>query len=153
MKYCPECGSEYKDDAQRCADDDVELITTEEMRKRGLPLPGERDTRRFVRVSTAEDPLSAEQFVAALSQAQIPSFARPRRAGSVDGLTSGVSGPWWEIVAPEEQAARAQQLIDAERERIESSAEEAGRAAEEEEAELEAQAGKIPSPAGGRGSG
>jgi hypothetical protein len=144
MKYCPECGSEYKDDAKRCADDDVELISPEEMHKRGLPLSGERDTRRFVRVSTAEDPLSAEQFVAALSQAQIPSFARPRRAGSVDGLTSAVAGPWWEIVAPEEQARKAQELIEAERKRIEASADEAGRAAEEEEAEMEAQAGKQP---------
>jgi hypothetical protein len=142
MMYCPECGSEYKDDAKRCADDDAELISAEKMRQRGLPLPGERDTRRFVRVSTAEDPLSAEQFVAALSQAQIPSFARPRRAGSVDGLTSAVTGPWWEIVAPEEQASKAQELIEVERKRIEASADEAARAAEEEEAEMEAQAGK-----------
>jgi hypothetical protein len=112
------------------------------MHQRGLPLPGERDTRRFVRVSTAEDPLSAEQFVAALSQAQIPSFARPRRAGSVDGLTSAVAGPWWEIVAPEEQASKAQELIEAERRRIEASADEAARAAEEEEAEMEALAAK-----------
>jgi hypothetical protein len=138
MKYCPECGSEFRDDVQRCVDDEVELISAEEMRKRGLPLPGERDTRRFVRISTAEDPMSAEQFVAALTEAQIPSFARPRRAGAVDALTTATSGPWWEIVAPEEQAARAKELIDRERARIDASAEDNARAAEEEEAALEA---------------
>src|SRR5579871_6863156 len=106
MKYCPQCGSEYRDEVARCADDDVDLVGAAEMKSRGLALPGERDTRRFTRVGTAEDPLSAERYVAALTEAKIPAFARPRRAGSVDGLTSAISGPWWEIVAADTDAAR-----------------------------------------------
>lgn len=139
MKYCPQCGSEFRDGVERCEDDEVELVSAEEMRERGLPLPGERDTRRFVRLDSAEDPLTAEQLVAALTEAKIPAFARPRRAGSVDGLTTASSGPWWEIVIPEQHMERAREVVAKQRAQIEASADEAGRAAEEEEAELERQ--------------
>ena len=139
MKYCPACGSEYRNDIASCADcaGAPALVSPHQMRERGLPLPGDRDTRKFVSVITAEDPLSAEQYVAALEEEKITAFARPRRAGLVDPLTTA-SGPWWEIVVPEEQGPRAVEIVQAEEARIEAGAEEAGRAAEEEEAELEA---------------
>lgn len=140
MKYCPECGSEYRNEIVACADcaGAPALVSSAQMRERGLPLPGDRDTRKFVAVITAEDPLSAEQYVAALEEEKITAFARPRRAGVVDPLTTAASGPWWEIVVPEEQAPRAAEIVEAEEARIEAGAEEAGKAAEEEEAALEA---------------
>jgi hypothetical protein len=137
MKYCPECGTEYRDDAVRCSDDDAALVTADQLPKGAPPAPGERDTRSFVRIGTAEDPLSADQLVAALFQARISAFARPRRGGSVDGLTTGSSSAWWEIVAPEELAVKAKEIVDREREAMDASSEEAARAAEEEEAESE----------------
>ena len=140
MKYCLQCGSEYLESAKECSDcGGTEFGGPDELKRRGIPLPGERDTRRFVRAGTAEDPLSSEQLVRVLEELDIPVFARPRRGGTVDSLTSGAS-PWWEILVPEESAAQAVEVIAQERARMESGADEATRAAEEEEAATETDA-------------
>lgn len=132
MKYCGECGAEYLDTVTECADCGAkEMVTAAELKARGIPNPSERDTRKFVRAGNAEDPLSSEQFVRVLEAENIPVFARPRRGGSVDALTTPVL-PWWEILVPEEFVGRAAELITQEKARIEAGASEAGRAAEEE---------------------
>jgi hypothetical protein len=138
MKYCPECGTEYQDAGQPSPDcGGVPLLTEAEMKARGLLVPGrtggeQRDTRKFVRAGTAEDPLSAEQYAAALTAAQIPVFARPRRAGTVDLITGASNHPWWEILVPEDELERASAVLEQTRTGMESSAEEAAQAAEEE---------------------
>src|SRR4051794_2925773 len=77
MRYCANCSEEYEDGVKECADcGGKELVTADEMRAKGRPLPGEKDTRRFVRAGTAEDPLSAEQYSKALEAADIAVFAR-----------------------------------------------------------------------------
>jgi len=145
MKTCPQCGAEYRDDIVQCADDGAALVVSVAPTAASpVAGPSQRDTRRFVRIGTAEDPLSADQLVAALGEAKITGFARPRSGGSVDGLTSASAGPWWEIVAPEESEAQAREILERERAAIEASAEEAARAAEEEEAEDEARHHKGP---------
>ena len=134
MKYCVECGSEYQDGVTECADcPGSQLVDEAGMRQRGLPLPHERDTREFLRVGTAEDPLTAEQFVRILEAERIPVFSRPRRAGTVDVLTTGNPMPWWEILVPEEHTQRATELLAREKASLEANSDEAGRAAEEEE--------------------
>lgn len=146
MKYCVECGSEYQDHVTECADcPGSQLVDAAEMRRRGLPLPHERDTREFVRVGTAEDPLTSEAFVRVLEAEQIPVFSRPRRGGTVDVLTTGVPHPWWEILVPEEHAARATELLAEEKTKLDATAAEAAQAAEEEELETE-QAGATGTP-------
>lgn len=138
MKYCVECGSEYQDHVTECADcTGSQLVDAAEMRRRGLPLPHERDTREFIRVGTAEDPLTAEEFVRVLEAQQIPVFSRARRAGTVDVLTTGNPQPWWEILVPEEHVARATELLEQEKVKLEATAAEAAQAAEEEERESE----------------
>ncbi len=133
MKYCTQCGSEYEDSATKCTDDgSVEFVSREELHRRGLFASGERDTRKFVRVGSAEDPLTAERFTRALDEAGVPVFARPRRAGTVDLITSGVPAPWWEILVPEEQLAEGTRIIERERADIEANAGEAAAAAEAE---------------------
>jgi len=106
------------------------------MHQRGLLLPNELDERRFVVAGTAEDPLTSERLEQVLQNAQIPVFPRARRGGTMDNLSTP-EAPWWEILVPEELLAKAAELIRQERSRIESGAEEAGRAAEEEEQEEE----------------
>jgi hypothetical protein len=139
MKYCAECGSEYQDHVTECADcPGSQLVDAETMRQRGLPLPHERDTREFIRVGTAEDPLTAEDFVRMLEAEHIPVFSRPRRAGTVDMLTTGNPLPWWEILVPEEHVARATELLAREKAQLDATADEAAQAAEEEELEGEA---------------
>ena len=115
MKYCMECGSEYQDAAvTECADCPGQLLVdAATMRARGIPLPGEQDSRNFVRVATAEDPMTAEQMVGVLEDAKIPVLARPRRGGTVDLLTTGVVHPWWEILVTEEHQAQAAALLGA----------------------------------------
>jgi hypothetical protein len=133
MKYCTQCGTEYEDGVTRCADDgETELVSIDELHQRGLHAAGERDTRKFIRAGTAEDPLSAEQVTRALDQAGVPVFARPRRTGTVDNITGGTAMPWWEILVPEEHLARATALLAEARAEMESNADDAGRAAEEE---------------------
>lgn len=136
MRYCPQCSSEYRDDVRECADcRGTQLLTPEQMHRRGKLLPGEEDRRTFVRADTADNPLTAEHLIAVLEQAQIPVLSQPHR-GAMDTITSP-TGPWWEILVPEECLETAEALLHEERERMAASAEEAARAAEEEEAEME----------------
>jgi len=139
MKYCVECGSEYQDHVTECADcPGSQLVDAAAMRERGLPLSHERDTREFLRVGTAEDPLTAEDYVRLLEAEHIPVFSPPRRGGTGDVLTTGNSHPWWEILVPEEHVQKATALLAQEKARLDSTSDEAARAAEEEELETEA---------------
>lgn len=145
MKYCVKCGSEYQDNVTECADcPGTALVSEEVMRQRGLPLPGQRDTREFVRVGTADDMLTADDYVQLLEDAHIPVIAHAHRGGTVDALTTGVVNDWWEVLVPREHAARAAELISREQAALAATAEEAALAAEEEERETEAEA---PPPA------
>ena len=142
MKYCMQCGSEYQEGVTECADcPGAALVDAEAMRQRHIPLPGEGDTRKFVRAATAEDPLTAEDYVRLLEIQQIPVFVRPRRAGSVDVLTTGALEPWWEIMVGEEFLERSVALIAQEKRRLDETSDEAALAAEQEELETE---GSLP---------
>lgn len=147
MKYCARCGSEYQDSVQDCADcpGNPLLVSEQEMRNRGLPLPHEMDQRVFVRAATAEDPFTAEAFVAVLQDANIPVLVRAGRSGVVDKLTTGNLLPWWEILVPEDLRARAMPLLEQERLQELATNDEAVLAAEEEERETEL--GSAPPPA------
>jgi hypothetical protein len=107
------------------------------MRARGLPMPHEMDKRIFVRAATAEDPFTAEAFVELLQEANIPVLVRAGRSGVVDKLTTGNILPWWEILVPEDAAARAVPLLEQERVQELATNDEAVQAAEEEERESE----------------
>lgn len=143
MRYCATCGTEYQDAVNECSDcGPGEMLSAAQMKERGKLLPGEVDTRRFVRAGTVEDPLTAEQVSRTLDEAGIAVFARARRASSVDTLTEGSTLPWWEILVPEELVGKAELLIRDAVAAIEANAPEAQRAAEEEELEGEAAAKK-----------
>ena len=143
MKYCTNCGAEYQDTVAHCSDCDFsELVSEQEMRKRGLPISGEVDTRRFARAGTVDDPLFAEQVANALRSENISVFARQRMGGTVDRLTDGVT-PYWEILVAEADVPRAVELIEQIRENFRATEEEAVRAAEEEEAETELPAAQM----------
>jgi hypothetical protein len=133
MKYCTGCGAEYQDSAEKCSDCEVsELVSREEMRRRGIPLATDRDTRRFVSIGTAEDPLTQQALVRVLEAEKIPVYPRARAGGSVDMITTPSGGTWWELLVPEEMVDRARLILEAEREKLKSTEEEAVKAAEEE---------------------
>jgi DnaJ-class molecular chaperone len=146
MKYCLQCGSEYQDGVKECTDcPGSALVDAEVMRQRHVAVGHEADTRKFVRAAIAEDPLTAEDFVALLEKEQMPVFARPRRTGTVDVLTTGALEPWWEIMVGEEHLAHATQLLAQEKLRLDETSAEAALAAEEEELETEAAAPPLSS--------
>ncbi|NOK36910.1 hypothetical protein HMI49_27250 [Corallococcus exercitus] len=139
MRYCARCGSEYQDSVVDCTDcpNHPPLVSAEEMRERGLPLPHELDQRRFVRAGIADDPVTAQVFVDVLEENRIPLIVRPGRSGVVDELTTGNLLPWWELLVPDTSQARAAVLLEEVKIQALASADEASRAAEEEELEDE----------------
>ncbi|WP_342375137.1 DUF2007 domain-containing protein [Myxococcus stipitatus] len=147
MKYCARCGSEYRDDIERCEDcpSHPPLVSAEEMHSRGLPLPHELDRRVFVRAATTDNPLMVEVFAELLEERDIPVFIRAGRSGVVDKLTTGNLLPWWEILVPEGEQERAALLVERERAQEAATNDEAVRAAEEEERETEPEASPPPS--------
>jgi hypothetical protein len=145
MRYCINCGSEYEDSVRECTDcPGSALVDAAAMRQAGVPLAGERDRRTFVRVGSAEDLLSADDYVQVLEEARIPVISRAHRGGTVDALTTGLVMDWWEILVPEEHVAQATALLARERATLEATAEEAALAAEEEELEMESAAAAPP---------
>jgi hypothetical protein len=136
MKYCSRCGSEYRDEATVCADcGGTQLLSGEEPNRRERPTAQGEDQRKFVRVGSAEDPLTFEHLTGVIAAAHIPLLTRSH--GSVMDPITSPSGPWWEILVLEEYAGKATEIIERERARLAAAADEAARAAEEEEAESE----------------
>ena len=97
------------------------------------------DKRRFTRIAQVEDPLTLEAYRSVLQAASIPVLSLDDE-GMVGGLTDGFLGRLYEVQVPEEFAAQAVKLLKEEHDRLEAGAEEAGKAAEREEAEGERQA-------------
>ncbi len=142
MKYCPSCGSEYRDDVTACAQcGGKPLVAAEEIHRRGRLLPGDENRRKFARVGSAEDPLTLEHLSGVIQAAHIPVLSQYH--GSVMDPITSPAGPWWEILVPEEHAAKATELIERERSRMAAGADDAARAAEEEEAETENRGGPV----------
>jgi len=140
MRYCPKCLEEYQDDVKGCADCGGEgLLSEEEISSRPefRRVREDEDTTDFVSVGTAEDPFEADAFTAAIGEAGIPVLAALRRSSAVDALTMGVQQPWWEILAPAESQAKAEEIVEARRKELATLEAEAARAAEEEELEGE----------------
>jgi hypothetical protein len=142
MKYCPSCGSEYRDDVAACAQCGGErLVAAEEISRHGKLLPAEENRRKFASVGSAEDPLTLEHLSGVIQAAHIPVLSQFH--GSVMDPITSPAGPWWEILVPEEFAAKASELIARERARMAAGAEDAARAAEEEQAETENRRGPV----------
>src|SRR5271154_5056128 len=94
------------------------------------------DNRRFVRIAQVEDPLTLDAYRQVLKTAGIPVLSLDDE-GMMGGLTDGFGGRLYEVQVPEEFAAKATKLLTEEQARLDEGAEDAGKAAEREEAETE----------------
>jgi len=94
------------------------------------------DKRRFTRIAQVEDPLTLDAYRQVLEEAGIPVLSLDDE-GMVGGLTDGFGGRLFEVQVPEELAAKASKLLAEEQARLDAGAEDAGEAAEREEAETE----------------
>lgn len=139
MKYCPSCLEEYESAVESCAECGELLV--DEKQLQGRPefrrVHPDEDTTQFVVAGAAEDAFDADAFTAAVHEAGIPVLARIRRASTVDAITTGVSHPWWEVLVPSAERARAEAIIAETRRELAEDQPEAERAAEEEELESE----------------
>jgi len=135
MRYCSRCGVECGDatSCPRCGG--THLVSPEEQGRHTKSPSAEQDQEKFVRVGTAEDPLTSEHLIKVIQAAHIPVLSRSHES-VMDPITSP-GGPWWEIMVPEELAGKASELVERERSRMAAAVEDAERAAEEEEAESE----------------
>lgn len=134
MRYCSQCGAECADDDTSCPRCGNSELAGSEHHRRGAS-PEAEDRRTFVRVGSAEDPLTSEHLAAVVRSAHIPVLCRSH-LGVMDTITTA-SGPWWEILVPEEYVEKASGLIERERARMAAAADDAAQAAEEEEAQSE----------------
>jgi hypothetical protein len=94
------------------------------------------DKRRFVRAAQVEDPLTLDAYRRVLEAAGIAVLSLDDE-GMVGSITDGFGGGLYEVRVPEESLPRARQLLAEEQARLDADAEEAGKAAEEEEAQTE----------------
>jgi len=135
MRYCSRCGAKCGDatSCPRCGG--THLVRPEEQGRHAKSPSAEQDQEKFVRVGTAEDPLTSEHLIKVIQAAHIPVLSRSHES-VMDPITSP-GGPWWEIMVPEELAGKASELVERERSRMAAAVEDAERAAEEEEAESE----------------
>jgi len=95
-----------------------------------------QDKRRFTRIAQVDDPLTLDAYKRVLHAASIPVLSLDDE-GMVGGITDGFGGRLYEVQVPEEFAAKATKLLQEEQARLEAGADEAGKAAEREEAEGE----------------
>jgi hypothetical protein len=94
------------------------------------------DNRRFIRIAQVDDPMTLDAYLHVLEEAGIPVLSLDDE-GMVGGLTDGFGGRLFEVQVPEELATKATKLLTEEQARLDAGAEDAGKAAEREEAETE----------------
>lgn len=140
MRYCPACDSEYQDEVKACAEDGSPLLDRaayelERDREGRRPMP----LARMVDVGTFDSRFEAEEIATELVKESFDVSIVSTRPGVAGPLTSPLPAEW-SIVVPEEQAARASALVDEMRDELESSTDDAERAATADEA-----AGEQPS--------
>lgn len=140
MLYCPRCDSEYVDGRKTCADDGTPLLDRRayeaELARQGR-LP--RESQFFREVGLGYDRFTAENVADAIAQEGIETIIVPNRGATSGMLTEPVPRRSWIVVVAEENAARATAIARDAELAIAQSADEAGRAAEEEATEGTAQ--------------
>ena len=142
MRYCSNCGAEYRDEATKCSDcPGARLVSADELRSLGITPITEVDHRRFVRVVQVDDPLTAQRLTRLLEEARIPVIVRDPRGGTVDFLTTGISQDWWELSVPRAKVDAARRVLASVH-----PASKAERAELEKEAEREALEAPPPTP-------
>lgn len=115
MKYCPDCGTEYLNTAERCADCGTELVDEETW---FLGLQQEESLREKLRDEDLESlcsvggPVEARAILGALEQDEIPAVVRSYHETAFDGTFVHPAG-WGEILVAKSRLEEAQTLLQA----------------------------------------
>jgi hypothetical protein len=144
MRYCPVCDEEYRDEVEKCSDDDTPLLGWEDYQAE-LSRQGRRpeDFRALTAVATFEDRFEADELAQMLFDEGFDVSLASSKAPTVGPLTNPAPAAW-SIVVPEEERARAEPLVAEWRRALEDSRAEAERAAEAEEAASELPPSELP---------
>lgn len=119
MKYCPNCGSEYFDEVDMCSDCNIRLTGENEYLKRKDAEDAKlKKLYNFFRVCVLENRFEADVIRDALEKENITFIIKEFKDTAYDGLFITQLG-WGEVMVPDEEAKRAEEIIDNIRESIE----------------------------------
>ena len=113
MKYCIQCGAEYKDEVNVCSDCNEPLVTPQEFqRKRDEEKQFQEETKYLVKVFTLKDRFEADVIKSELEKEGIPVLIRSFSDTAYNGIYIPQKG-WGEVRVPESKQERAREIIDA----------------------------------------
>lgn len=113
MKYCPQCGAEYREEIAHCADCEVALVSGEAYARevRRQEEARERLAREeFVTVKVAENPFEAERLKNALEQEGIAVLVRTFHDTAYNGIYEAQKG-YGNVEVPESERERAEKVV------------------------------------------
>ncbi|MEW6615265.1 MAG: DUF2007 domain-containing protein [Thermodesulfobacteriota bacterium] len=112
MKYCPDCGSEYFDEADMCSDCNIRLAGENEYLKRKDAEDAElKKLYKLSRVCVLENRFEADVISDALEKEGITFIVREFRDTAYNGLFTPQLG-WGEVMVFDEETKKAEEIID-----------------------------------------
>ena len=133
MRYCPQCGEEYRDSVTICAEDGTALVDRQTYEATMAP---KQDLTRLTSLLTLDDRFEADELAQTLADQGFDVAVVSNKTPTMGTLTT--PGPTlFSIVVPNDEVGRAAPLVVEWRKDLESSRAQAEQAADAEEAATE----------------
>lgn len=111
MRYCPNCGAEYVDEAEQCSDCMINLVSEAEYERiKEAEKSYREDVSEFTKVAVLENQFIAALATDALSKEKIPFIIRTHEDTAYDGIFAFQKG-WGALLVPTGYVDRARPII------------------------------------------
>lgn len=112
MRYCPQCGAEYRDEIEICYDCEERLISAGEFQKnKDEEKKFREDTKSLVKVFTLKNQFEADIIKSELEKEKITVLIRSFRDTAYNGIYMPQKG-WGEVRVPVKDKEKAKEIID-----------------------------------------